>query len=598
MLLFALSCGPSEPPPPPEPARLVVLGFDGVDPDLVERWSDDLPWLASKTVLELQTTTPPQSPVAWTTFATGTLPGDHGIFDFVERQKGSVFPQVSTNSYRPARLGADGQLAAVASGSSLRHGETFWKTAADAGVPVTALWVPYSFPPEDLGPNGRMVSGLGTPDLRLTNGSSSLFTSKRADTRVSGAELVPLERLGDRYRGVLVGPTVPGHGTSGLGLDFQVDRGTRSVSFTLHAEDHVLGEGEVSDWLTVRFPLGTEIDAWAQVRIEVVEAFNELELYITPLSIHPNQPWLRFTSPGGYGADLRMRHGAFPTVGWVHDTSALQAGLIDEERFLRQADETFDARVAIAREELSRQDGGLFMAVFTATDRVSHMTWGGDLAHVKARYVEMDEALAAFSSDLRPQDTLVVLSDHGFHGYEKTVHTNAVLREAGLLVLDGGAIEGSLLSGSIDFSQTRAWSMGTGQVYLNDPTAADEVRSALEAFEVDGVHPISVRARDAVWSGGAVDEAPDLRLEFAPGWGSSRATRLGGVAAPTWAPAEGAWSGDHAEAPADETAGMLVADGLSGPVHIVDVAPTLLFLLGVPVPTHYTGTVVTNSGDR
>lgn len=598
LLVASLGCSSEAPPPVPSPPRVVVLGFDGVDPDLVEAFADDLPWLSTHAVRRLATTTPPQSPVAWSTFATGTLPGEHGVFDFVERSAGSVFPEVSTNRYSPARLGSDGQLATPASGTNLRHGASFWKVAADAGVPVTTLWVPYAFPPEDLGPSGRMVSGLGTPDLRLTNGASTRLSSSMADRHVAGSEVVPLERLGDRYRGVLVGPTVPGHGASGLGLDFQVDRSARTVQFVLHGEDHVLSEGQTSDWLTLRFPIGSELAAWAQVRIEVIEAFNELELYVTPLSIHPNQPWLRFTSPGGYGAELRTRYGGFPTVGWVHDTSAVQAGLLDTERFLGDVAETFDRRVELARGELARQDEGLFVAVFTAPDRVSHMTWAQGHDAIRDRYIAMDRALQAFEGDLRPNDTLIVLSDHGFHAYENTVHVNAVLRDAGLLALEGDAPSGTLLSGGIDFSRTRAWSMGTGQVYLNDPAAGPEVARALESFEVDGVRPISVRARDEVWSGAAVGEGPDLRLEFASGWGSSRATRLGGVDAVAWEPNTGAWSGDHAEARADETEGILVAEGLrAGPLHIVDVAPTVLFLLGVPAPTQYTGTVLTIAGE-
>src|SRR6185503_1042722 len=64
-----------EPPPPadkgPAQNRVVIVGFDGVDPDWVERWSSDLPnltkLLAGRKLQRLATTTPPQSPVAWST---------------------------------------------------------------------------------------------------------------------------------------------------------------------------------------------------------------------------------------------------------------------------------------------------------------------------------------------------------------------------------------------------------------------------------------------------------------------------------------------------------------------------------------------------
>ena len=71
--------------------RTVVLGFDGLDPELVEAWVADgtLPHFAALkargSYQRLATTNPPQSPVAWASFATGRNPGEHGIFDFLTR---------------------------------------------------------------------------------------------------------------------------------------------------------------------------------------------------------------------------------------------------------------------------------------------------------------------------------------------------------------------------------------------------------------------------------------------------------------------------------------------------------------------------------
>lgn len=576
---WLLSCLSKEPTP-----RVVVLGFDGVDPDLVELWKADLPHLASMERHRLGTTTPPQSPVAWSSFATGLPPDGHGIHDFVSRD--GRMPQVATNRYFPARLGPEGLVAAR--GSSPRNGTPFWKTASDAGVAVTALWVPYSFPPDELGPEGQMVSGLGTPDLRLTNSTSSLLTSKRADAKVAGASLVPLERDGDLYAARLNGPSVPGLGTPWIRIKGRVDRTTRSVLLTVDEEELHITEGAWSEWLHVRFPLGEDVAAHALVRIHVVEAFNDLELYLTPLMIHPDEPWLRFTSPEGYGSELRARWGDFETVGWVHDTSALQAGLIDEARFLADTKERFERRRRIAIGELDRMEEGLFIAVFTATDRISHMTWGEDLGHIRDSYIWMDATLGEVRARLDEDDVLVVLSDHGFHASEKQLHVNAVLRSLGHLALKEGDA-GSLITDDLDWAETRAWSMGTGQVFLVEDTPAlrTQVAAELEAVEIDGERPI----REVV-------EFPDgLRLVFEPPWQASRATTLGGVPAQVWEPNTGAWSGDHAASPAQETEGLLAMQGVEADaVHILDVPPTLLFLLGVEIPTDYTGTVVTAGG--
>ena len=66
-----------------------VLGVDGMDPDITRRLIAEgkLPVIKELTrtgdFRELETTTPPQSPVAWSTFVTGMDPGGHGLFDFI-----------------------------------------------------------------------------------------------------------------------------------------------------------------------------------------------------------------------------------------------------------------------------------------------------------------------------------------------------------------------------------------------------------------------------------------------------------------------------------------------------------------------------------
>ena len=65
----------------PVDKQVVILGFDGMSPDLAEKWIQEgkLPNLArlaqTGTFTKLQTTNPPESPVAWAAFATGLNPG-------------------------------------------------------------------------------------------------------------------------------------------------------------------------------------------------------------------------------------------------------------------------------------------------------------------------------------------------------------------------------------------------------------------------------------------------------------------------------------------------------------------------------------------
>ena len=71
--------------------KVIVIGFDGMDPRLCQRLMDagKLPHLDQMRraggYRPLGTTIPPQSPVAWASFITGANPGVHGIFDFIHR---------------------------------------------------------------------------------------------------------------------------------------------------------------------------------------------------------------------------------------------------------------------------------------------------------------------------------------------------------------------------------------------------------------------------------------------------------------------------------------------------------------------------------
>ena len=85
-LSAAAACGPRRPPQKVQ-QKLVILGFDGMDPRLVQKWMDEgklpnMKKLAARGsgVRPLGTTHSPESPTAWASFATGMNAGKHNIF--------------------------------------------------------------------------------------------------------------------------------------------------------------------------------------------------------------------------------------------------------------------------------------------------------------------------------------------------------------------------------------------------------------------------------------------------------------------------------------------------------------------------------------
>src|SRR4051812_16212681 len=85
--------------------KVIILGFDGLEPTLVESLlaADMLPNLAALRdrggFARVATTAPAQTPVAWSSFATGTNPGGHGIFDFLRRDPATYRPDLALNRY-------------------------------------------------------------------------------------------------------------------------------------------------------------------------------------------------------------------------------------------------------------------------------------------------------------------------------------------------------------------------------------------------------------------------------------------------------------------------------------------------------------------
>ena len=65
---------------------VIILGIDGMDPVLLHRFLDEKRLPNFQKLIDqgdfkpLRTTMPPLSPVAWSTFITGTRPGRHQVF--------------------------------------------------------------------------------------------------------------------------------------------------------------------------------------------------------------------------------------------------------------------------------------------------------------------------------------------------------------------------------------------------------------------------------------------------------------------------------------------------------------------------------------
>src|SRR5688500_3265952 len=198
--------------------KMVILGFDGMDPDLVRQLVQNgrLPnfkrLIDQGGLYQLGTTHSAESPTAWASFATGVNPGKHNIYDFLVRDTATYLPDLGMVRREPARFLFGYVPIAKPKVFSIRGGTSVWVTAGQAGVRSSVRTVPVTFPPEDV-PNGELLSGLPLPDIRGTMGTFYYFATdlsryEEGNTEFGGI-LKRLVMEQDVARSELIGPPNP-----------------------------------------------------------------------------------------------------------------------------------------------------------------------------------------------------------------------------------------------------------------------------------------------------------------------------------------------------------------------------------------------------
>ena len=139
-----------------------------------------LPACAPRRYAPLRTTYPAQTPVAWSTFATGTNPGGHGIFDFIRRDPRTYLPDFSLNRYEQKN-------AYLPPGRQPPPGHAGLGAPSAAGIPSLVLRCPCTFPPDKSRPDA-LRHGRAGPARRP--GDVGTFYTSRAGVKPGESEQV------------------------------------------------------------------------------------------------------------------------------------------------------------------------------------------------------------------------------------------------------------------------------------------------------------------------------------------------------------------------------------------------------------------------
>lgn len=427
--------------------RMVVLGIDGLDPDILQEAIDRFPAetknfqaLAAQAqgIKSLATSCPPQSPVAWSNFITGMNPGGHGIFDFIHRDPATRHIKASIMNDEPGEdlhlWGTSYKMPWGGTSEPNRTGTPFWALLGDHDIPADVWRMPINYPVT--AGKGLSFPGMMTPAVDSAYGEATLYTTDSAVSNGGKGRRRLVSVRDGRISTYIVGPTNSfqdnfvkpdkevevekgGEKTTKMVPDDAADlvRAPKpsSVPLTIYVDEEngaaaivveggkaiVLEPGEWSDFTTITYsmlPMGAS-DMNGIVRFYLRSVAPEFELYMSPVNMDPMAPAAVISEPQDASADLAGQIGLYYTQGMAEDVGAYKKGMITTEEFMQQVELVYIERNRMLDVALDRytknEEGGLLFFYYSTVDLGSHMMW----RHSDDEHPNHDAEFSAKSSE-------------------------------------------------------------------------------------------------------------------------------------------------------------------------------------------------------
>jgi predicted AlkP superfamily phosphohydrolase/phosphomutase len=621
--------------------KMLILGFDGMDPGIVNRLigQGQLPnikRLGERGVFTMMhSTIPPQSPVAWGSFISGSDPGVFGIFDFLHRDPENYIPIFAQSETLPPHMLVKlGQYQIPLKPGKVvlnREGRAFWDYLEERDIPATIIKLPTNYPPS--ASKQRTLSGMGTPDILGTYGIYSLFTS---DENESQSDLSPNNVYyayideNNVMEGQIEGPKndlVKNSENVIVPFKVYVDNRHKTARIDIQGKEILIAEKEYSDWVEIEFSLIKGLASiTGMVRFYLLNMGEKFRLYVSPTHVSPRTPAVPISTPSGYSRELADRIGLFHTISLPADTKALSQGTFSMENFITQSLSVFGESCRLFDYELqrfSRQKEGLLFFYFSSLDQGQHMFWAlNDKEHpyyhpeesrkhayiTDEMYRKFDRVLGNALKNIDPGIPVLAMSDHGFGPFRRAVNINSWLVQEGYLKLASGEVskETSILE-SADWPASKAYALGLNGLYLNmkgrekEGTVTggerrkllEEIKAKLEALTdpKNGNQVVSCAyISEDNFSKNFIGRAPDIILGFNRGYRISDESALGTLHREIISDNMGWWSGDHCVDPRKVPASFISSFKIQKAVpDMQDVAPTILKYFGIATPAQMTG---------
>jgi hypothetical protein len=386
--------------------------------------------------------------------------------------------------------------------------------------------------------------------------------------------------------------------------------------------------GEYSDWVELAFDAGLRVKVRGIAKFYLVSAATEVNLYMTPIHIDPENPAMPIAHPEVYAIYLAKKQGKFATLGLAEDTWALNNRVIDEKVFFDQAMFIYEERERMFLDAIRQSKKGLITTVFDTTDRVQHMfyryldpthpanagkdteVWKDAIARV---YEKTDQLLGKVWHLVEdPDTTFMVISDHGFTNFRRCVNLNSWLRDNGYLVLkdENARTSGEYLEG-IDWSRTRAFALGLTGLFVNRKgrersgivEEGQEYRKLVQELAEKLGKLVDPQAGEGCVRRVAVSQqffrgpyrfdAPDLLIGWEGGYRHSWECATGQVTEHVFTDNDRSWSGDHCVDPSIVPGIFFCNRSISAEnPRLVDIPASVLKLFGQEIPRYMQGQMI------
>lgn len=338
----------------------------------------------------------------------------------------------------------------------------------------------------------------------------------------------------------------------------------------------------------------------AQTLWKYLEGHGKRSVIANVPSTYPAQPMNGVLISGFVALDLKKATyppSLVPTLekfGYELDVDLNQAK-VSMEAFTAALQRSLDARLEVLRYLLKEESYDLFVGVITETDRLHHYLWD---AVVEADhpyhglcwkvYAEIDRFLGRVCEEVGKETFFMIMSDHGFCEIVREVYLNSWLREEGYLKFSSATpvsyhdLDSSTLAFAMDPSRIYIHEKGRfprGTVASNGAYEAlrNELKERILGIEVEGERVIQqVCTKEQIYQGPYMDQAPDLILVPRRGYdlkGTLKRDVLAGNSQLT---------GMHTHDDAVIYLNRHIQR--KGPLHILDIFPTVIAALGLEVP--------------